>query len=494
MIRDVLAGEEAVKEHDLTTLASGAPSLSTGLYYRYLPQPNASDQSDKNLERYRQYIERAVFYPVTKRTHDGLVGQAFLRKPVIELPVGLEYLADDCDGAGVGIEAQARKALGQNLGFGFGGLLPDYPAVPAGMTKAQQAALNVRPAILRYAENQILNWREKVVGSKRVLVMVVLAESYESSDDGFELKTAPQWRRPLIGKTGGDVGELDGEGTTDSKTERVMVERAEPKNSAGQRLTYIPYQPFGAINNDPEPDPAPLYDHASLNWHHYMCAADYFESAYFMGQTTAAVSGLTDDWWKNVLEKKLNLGARGGIPLPAGGSIDGFQPGPNTLAYEAMQHIERQMVALGAKLVEQKAVNITATEARQNHASEISVLGTCAVNVASAYTRAINWAADFAGAEQTGKFEIDPEFELGSLTAQELQQVGTLYKDKMLAKSEMREKLRAAGYATLSLEDFEAEMAKEKAANPPPPVVAPVVTVNPEEPIVGDEGQPEGGA
>jgi len=496
MIRDVLAGEEAVKLHDLVTLESGAPSLTTDLYYRYLPQPNPSVQDAANIERYRQYIERAVFYPVTGRTHDGLVGQAFLRKPVIELPVGLEYLADDCDGAGVGIEAQARKSLGQNLGFGFGGLLTDYPPVPPGMTKAQQEAMNIRPAILLYEPEQVINWRTKVIGSKRVLVMVVLAESYETSDDGFEIKTAPQWRRLLLDDTGGYVVELYRQATVDGKAEFQMVPGYPviPLNSSGQRFAHIPYHPFGAINNDPEPDPAPMYQHAALNVAHYRCSADYFESAYYNGQTTAAVFGITDDWWKDVLKGKLNLGARGGIPLPPGGGIDGYQPGPNTLSYEAMQHIELQMASLGAKLIEQKAVNITATEARQNHASEISVLGTCAVNIASVYTMAINDAAEFVGAEQTGKFEIDPEFELGSLTAQELQQVVACWKDKAISTSEMRDKLAKAGLATLSIDDFQSEMDEEKPETAPEPVAPIVVPDNEEQAPVGDEGQPEGGA
>jgi hypothetical protein len=122
------------------------------------------------------------------------------------------------------------------------------------------------------------------------------------------------------------------------------------------------------------------------------------------------------------------------------------------------------------------------------------VLGTCAVNIASVYTMAINDAAEFAGADPTGKFEIDPEFELGSLTAQELQQVVACWKDKAISTSEMRDKLAKAGLATQSLKDFEAEMAKEKAEPAPEPVVPIVVPDNPEDPIVGDEGQPEGGA
>lgn len=497
MISDVIAGEASVKRHDLDTLGSSESVNDLDLWWRYLPQPNAADTSDTNRERYRQYIERAIFFPATARTHAGLIGQAFLRPPIIELPVGLEYLETDIDGAGVSLVAQARKALGHALASGSCGLLTDYPAVDGTLTAAQQEAMNIRPTILLYRPEQLINWRTIVVGAKRMLSLVVLAETYETSDDGFQVQVAPQWRVLRLDETQGLVVELYRDATTNGKTERVLVNGypREPKNGNGQRLNYIPFQPIGAVNNDPEPDPSPMYDHASLNIAHYRMYADYAEGVHFCGQDTFTVNGLTETWYKNILKEKIPVGSRGGLPLPSGASADLLHAEGNGLAFEAIQHLERQMVALGAKLIEQKAVNITATEARQQHATEISVLGGCAVNVAEAYTLALNWCADFSGAEQTAKLEIDPEFELGSLTAQELQTVLTCWKDNAISTSEMRDKLRAAGYATQSLEDFEAEMAKKTSVAAPEPVAPAVVMDNPEMPVVGDQpGDQKGGA
>ena len=58
------------------------------------------------------------------------------------------------------------------------------------------------------------------------------------------------------------------------------------------------------------------------------------------------------------------------------------------------------MVALGAKLVEQKQVQRTATEAAIDDAAETSVLGSCVRNVEAAYRWALQVCCDFVGASR----------------------------------------------------------------------------------------------
>ena len=52
----------------------------------YLPKPNPSDQSPENTTRYNQYLQRALFMNVVKRTHDGFLGAVYRKDPVIDLP------------------------------------------------------------------------------------------------------------------------------------------------------------------------------------------------------------------------------------------------------------------------------------------------------------------------------------------------------------------------------------------------------------------------
>jgi hypothetical protein len=142
---------------------------------------------------------------------------------------------------------------------------------------------------------------------------------------------------------------------------------------------------IGSENNDANPDNPNMYDLASLNIAHYRNSADYEEACYIVGQPTPVLTGLTEQWYKDILGGCVNFGSRGGIPLPVGASADLLQASENTMIKEAMEIKERQMVALGAKLVEQKQVQRTAFETKVEATSEGSILSSSAKNVSNAF-------------------------------------------------------------------------------------------------------------
>ena len=57
---------------------------------------------DDNRNRYKDYLNRAVFYPVTKDTLQNHVGLAFSEDPDFD-PDGMDFLKDNADGAGTSI-------------------------------------------------------------------------------------------------------------------------------------------------------------------------------------------------------------------------------------------------------------------------------------------------------------------------------------------------------------------------------------------------------
>ena len=142
-IKDCLAGSDAVK-------AKGT---------LYLPNPEPDIEGDKKgpaAKRYKDYIERAVFYNVTERTQAGLVGQVFLRDPLVEVPPILDPVVQDATGSGVPLQQLANQATGYAVGYGRLGLFVDYPATnqvaedanaarPA--SKAEIEAGDIRPTI-----------------------------------------------------------------------------------------------------------------------------------------------------------------------------------------------------------------------------------------------------------------------------------------------------------------------------------------------------------
>lgn len=444
-VKDCLGGQRAIKE----------------TREKYLLKPNPADLSEENKKRYDQYLERAVFYNVTQRTHSGLVGQVFQQDPIAKLPALMEPLLIDIDGAGVSLDQQSKKALGEVLGYGRCGLFVDYPKVEGAVSRQDLLDGKVRPTVILYDPWDIINWRTKTVGAKKLLSLVVIAEQYIAEDDGFEPKSEKQWRVLRVEeKTGVYRVEIwrEANGT------HQEYEHYYPLDADGNNLEEIPFTFIGSVNNDPNVDLPPLYDLAIINIAHYRNSADYEEACHMTGQPTPYLAGLTKDWVEEVLKGEVHLGSRAAIPLPQGGTAGLLQASPNTMPKEAMELKERQMVALGAKLAEQATVQRTATEARQEEASEVSILATCAKNVAAAYRAALTWCGVFLGTDQEPEFDLNTDFELGRMSSQDRAQLIAEWLAGAIAFEEMRFNLRRANVAYLEDEDAKDAIEEEMAS------------------------------
>lgn len=450
LIRDCLAGEQQVKFRRT----------------KYLPMPNAADQSADNIARYNAYITRAVFYNVAQRTLQGLTGQVFLRDPAVEVPAILQPVVEDATGEGVPLQQLAQETADYVMAFGRAGLFADYPntvneegeQIAASIAELQ--AGDVRPTLRVIAPWDAINWRVKKKGAKIILSLVVFREDYEVDDDGFETKRGDQWRVLRIDSaTGHYVVEVYRD-----KNGAAPVESYAPKDGQGLPITEIPFVFVGAVKNVANPAAPPLYDLCSLNMAHYRNSADYEENLYEIGQPTPVFAGLTEEWVKNVMGGAVGLGARGSVALPVGGSADLLQANPNTLAKEGMDQKEAQMLALGAKLVEGSQVQRTATEADIDNTSETSVLSSVAKNVGSAFKWALEWSCVFVGAAETGvAYDMNTEFDLVNLTPDERRQLLSEWQSGAITFEEYRDNLRRAGIASLSDEEARTQIAKDQA-------------------------------
>jgi hypothetical protein len=430
LIEDCLAGQRAVKDRSTT----------------YLPAPNADDTSDANIARYAQYLKRAVFYNVTKRTHSGLTALAFVDKPQIDLPSGLDILLTDINGAGLAFEQQLKETLDGVAAHGRLGLFVDYPPVEGPVSRSELAgSTTLRPIVCTYKPWEIINWDETVIGARRVPSLVVLAETYKQRGvDGFSVEVGKQWRVLRLtpaGYTATVIREAIG-------GKEYTTQDFAPTDLRGNRLTEIPFIVVGSTNNDLDVDDPPMLDIATLNIAHYCNSADYEESIFMCGQPTPVLTGMTKEWWEQVLNKTVRLGSRSAVALPVGSDLKLVTATANGLVREAMQDKERQMVALGARLIQSTQVQRTATEARIETASEMSVLSLCASNVSAAYTKCMEWAGLFAGVTGAATIKLHPNAELERLTPEERTALIADLQEGTLSFTEVRAKLRAAGLAT----------------------------------------------
>lgn len=457
LIRDAIAGEVTVKESRT----------------KYLPMPNAADQSRENKARYDAYLARAVFYNVARRTLFGLVGQVFMRDPVVKVPSLLNPLVANATGSGINLTQLSKKAVSLNLAYSRTGVLVDYPTTDeaGGATIADLESGNIRPTLYVYAPHEIINWRTIDRGAEEILSLVVLFETWCVGDDGFEMKNSGQFRVLRLDEKGEYVHEVwreptptKADGTKIPKGNYAQYQVFRPKDAQGNPLREIPFMFMGSENNDPNPDNPNFYDLASLNLAHYRNSADYEESCYIVGQPTPVLTGLTEEWVNNVLKGTVNFGSRGGIPLPTGADAKLLQAEPNTMLKEAMDTKERQMVALGAKLVEQKEVQRTATEAELEAASEGSTLASATKNVSAAFTWALKWAARWVGQSDAGvSFELNTDFDIARMTPEERQELIKEWQAGAVTFEEMRTGLRKAGVATEDDATAKAKIAKDTA-------------------------------
>lgn len=432
-VRDVIAGDQAMR-------AAG-----------YLPVLNAADNSAENKARNEAYVQRAVFYNATGRTLDGLIGIAFRKDPAHELPEYLDYLLTDCDGEETSIYQQSQAVAASVVGVGRHGLLVDYDT------------LLKRPVIKSYAAESIINWRYE----NGALVLVVLAETVEEPEDGgYGVEEIQQYRELYLdaGQYKCRLWRLTGEENIPAVHQQLdangaALDEVAVRSQTGG-LAFIPFRFVGSRNNDAAFDQSPLYDLARLNIAHYRNSADYEDSVFFVGQAQPWISGLTEEWRDHLqAQKTAYIGSRAPFLLPEGGAFGFAQPSENTLVHEAMEQKEKQMIGLGARLLDKTAVQVTATQSDNDREASTSVLSLCIANVNEAYQTCISWCALLLSkspltleAEQAS-YKITQDYSRAQIDPQALAGMVAAWQAGLIAKSDVRAYMRHQGIVAVERTD-----------------------------------------
>ena len=430
MIRDVLGGPSRVKAAGTT----------------YLPIPDPSDTSEYAPARYEAYLMRAIFFDATARTHEGFIGQMFYRETVLEVPPILGPMLLDIDGQGTTAEQQIKFTAGEILALGRGGLYTDYSANPGqSVTRSDQEAGKVRPTITTYAPERIINWRWTTEDNIRYLSLVVLEEDYVLDDDGFETTKKTQYRELRMERN--ESGTLIFKCVVWREVDGSFgpLEPTYPTKGNGQHWDRIPFQFIGSSDNNSEIDKPPMEGMAHVNIGHYRNSAEYEETIFMMGQPTPWASGITENWLREAWNGELRLGTREFIPLPVNAQMGLLQMEPNTIAKEGMDQKEKQLVALGAKIAENKAVASTATEENRDSVMENSTLSSVAKNTSSAYQKAFEDALTYANGSGKIAIEINTDFEMARLTPQERAQLLADWQGGGMTWEEYRWNMRRGG-------------------------------------------------
>lgn len=418
----------------------GSVAIKQGKH-EYLPVPDNSSQDEKRgteTVRYKQYLRRAVYTNFTGRTKNALVGAAFRKAPVIDLPDAIQYLKDDATGDGLSLEQLCKDELGNLLETGRIGLLVDYPQTDENLSAADVARLQLRASIVPYMAENICNWKTANINGRKVLSLVVLSETYYDDDDEFSHEQETQYR----------VLRLDEEGYSQQiyREDKPYSEQVYPTKADGSRWKNIPFIFAGSKNNDSTIDDAPLADIAEINIAHYRNSADYEESCFLTGQPSLFVThSLSPEQWAEYNPEGIKLGSRAGHVLGESGSATLVQAAANSLVSEAMRAKEQAMIMIGARIITDRGGNETAEGARIRFASENSVLGDVVGNLTDGIQTCIDWVGEFMGNTQDYKFTLNTEFYDKSVDPQLVMSMIQLLDRDIIGEIDIFDRLKAGG-------------------------------------------------
>lgn len=163
---------------------------------RYLPRFPREDEAS-----YSDRLGTATLFPAYERTVSILVGKPF-SKPITydeTIPPRVAELLDDVDREGRNLHTFAASLAHDMLGYGFCGVLVDCPPSPTVLagrkpSVADERQAGIRPYFVHVRGQQILGWRERQVGGKKVLTQLRILESVQEDDGLFGVKDVEQVR------------------------------------------------------------------------------------------------------------------------------------------------------------------------------------------------------------------------------------------------------------------------------------------------------------
>lgn len=372
--RDVLAGEEAVKD-------AGT---------KYLPR--MSRMTDAEYESYKM---RAMFYGASQRTLQGLLGSILRKPPVIyadsdDTTLKIEQLVKNITQTGTDLHAFAREIVTEILSTGRVAVLVDAPPASANL-------LDPKPYARMYAAEDIINWRLHFEGGVPILDQVVLIETLSMPGaDGFGIEQVTQYRELTL--QDGDyvqrVWVVDPPVTDKDKATFRVIEEVTPKFK-GKPMKRLPFFFCSASHNRPDIERPPLLDLFNVNLSHYRSSADLEHGRHFTALPTPVVSGVsTDDDSGTPLS--LEIGSSTAWLLPENSSARMLEFNGQGLKHleNALQEKATLMANLGARMLEpDKRSSETAEALRLRQAGDFASMSTISEAVGAMLTNVVRLIA-----------------------------------------------------------------------------------------------------
>ena len=358
---------------------------------KYLPQWPGEDSESYDLR-----LAVATLFPAYARTIDVLSAKPF-SKPVTlgeDVPERLKPWLQNVDLSGRDLHSFLSEITQEAMGYGFAGILVDFPKAGNLVTKADEQAAGVRPYFVQIHVQNVLGWLPKNATSLNGLTQLRLLESVSEPNGDFDTKEIEQVR--VLGR---GTWQTWRQSDTGSKKEWALHEEGITS------LKIIPFVPvYGKRLGYMQATP-PLLELAHSNVEHWQSKSDQ--------QNILHVARVP------ILFAKM-LG-EGGITVGAGSAVKSESPEGDLKFVEhggkaieagrlSILDLEDRMRQAGAELLVIKPGNITESQTQADNEQGNCALQKIAGNVEDAADQALQFMAEWVGEPEGGHVSIYKEF------------------------------------------------------------------------------------
>lgn len=397
-MRDHVAGSRTIKEKGT----------------QYLPMLGSKDNPN-DVESYKGYLMRALYYEATKRTHKAMVGAIMAKDPTTQgIPEG--DLTGTMTRNGLSFPALARKIISEVIEVNRCGALVERGR------KTEDSDGELYVAI--YHAEDIINWRFERVGEETIMTLLVLRETREEEDGRFGTKKQEVYR--VLELLDGIYTQTEFIRTVSSTGMNKNVTRFQEGDPIipdvkGKPLTRIPFTFFNDLGDVPDVAEPLLSGVASVNHSHYLSSADLEHGRHFTGLPTAWVAGFPE-------ETELTIGSGQAWVTSNESARAGFLEftGQGLRALEvALQEKQEQMATMGARMLRPPKTGVEAAEtARIYQSAESGTLSSVADAMSLSFTALLRHFYRWRGMEnvedislELNKDYVDSRIDSSMLTA-----------------------------------------------------------------------------
>jgi hypothetical protein len=420
----------------------------------YLPKFSA-----ESPEAYDARLRASWLFNGYRKTVRDMTGRVF-DKPVELAEGGAQALSDwepNVDLAGRDLSTFAAEVFKDGLsGPGISWIMVDAPARDGTVTRAQAQAANLRPYLTHLTIEDVLGWRVEAINNVPTVTMLRIMEKLTERDprDEFaEVKIDQVRVLDVSDETGGRVRtRLYRKGSAvDAKWEQFGEDSLSD-------MTEITVAPFYANRTGFWKAEPVLDDLADINIAHWQSQSDQRNILHF-----ARVPLLVRTGWD---------GESSALALGAATTMDSSSPDAKVMWVEHsgqaiaagrqdLKDLEFQMETHGLQLLATRAQS--ATGEALDAAKETSQLAMMADSLRDALERALGWMLVYAGQSGTVSVNVNTDFGVSMMTAQELGvmlqavQTGNLSRATFIGEMVRRGALRSDVKAEEEIERIETE-------------------------------------